>query len=156
MGTNPMPNRNKPDAKVSMGRKTIPIRDESNVEICYVCEQTRCRRGINPMPKYCEASMGTNPMQNLHRAVQEQTPRHSTTICSKPDWHHLSSYLSPISICHSFVYKLVVHPGLHVKDSKHSIKRGKTSQAGRTRQDMTRWGKSRQYGTRPDKARQDE
>ena len=32
MGTNPMPSRNEPDAKVSMGTKPIPIRDESNVE----------------------------------------------------------------------------------------------------------------------------
>ena len=117
-----MPNRNKPDAKVSMGRKPIPIRDESNVEICYVCKQTRCRRGINPIPKHCEASMGTNPMQNLRRAVREVQksvlhPIGSTTFCilSKPDWHHLYDIL---------VYKLVVHPGLHVKDSKHSIKRG--------------------------------
>ena len=93
MGTNPMPSRNEPDAKVSMGTKPIPIRDESNVEICYLCKQTRCRRGINPIPKYCEASMGTNPMQNLRRAVREQTPRHSTKICSTPDWHHLLHFI---------------------------------------------------------------
>jgi len=61
-----------------------------------------------------------------------------------------------------FVHKPVMHPGLQVKDSKHSIKQGKTGQARRTQQDMTRTiqdkarqGQTRRM-TRPNETRRDE